>query len=87
MSQEDHWKVLDLWGYLSFSPLSVLANAISIGECLGTANSLDGTGISERAGGEVQEPGTLSGVQLLLPKPWAVCSFPILFAIALQFQL
>lgn len=49
--------------------------------------SLDGSGASERAGGEVQGPGTLPGVQPLCPKPWAVGSFPVLFAIVLQFQL
>lgn len=73
--QEGHWKVLDLWGCLIFSPVSVLADAIGIRECCGTAHSLDGAGVSEGAGGAVQEPRPLPGVQPLLHKPWALCRF------------
>lgn len=52
--QRDYLKVLDLWEYLSgFSPIFIPANVVSVQECLSIAHSLDGSGVSERAGGEV----------------------------------
>lgn len=36
-----------------FSPVFIPVNVVSVRECLGIAHSLDGSGVSERAGGEV----------------------------------